>query len=551
VTPATTPSAPRNLTASLNSTTTVSASVTISWDPPEDNGGHPVTGTFALGTPGGSCFSPQQNSCTIPNLTWGTQYTFRAVARNQVGTGDTSEPVQFTPLQATVPNPPTNVSAVAGSGEATVSWTAPAFDGGKPVTGYTVTAAPEGATCNATGAQTQCVVTGLTNGTSYDFTVRAINEEGTSAPSQASAPVTPAAAPGSPGAPTIISSTPGNARVTLSWAAPADSGASAITGYVVTTSPGGAFCAPANPETTECAVTGLTNGQSYTFRVQAVNAAGPGDPSAATSPLTPNAPPEIAYLSPQVYAAGTAIPNLNPVSTGGPITGVSVSPSLPDGLSLHPVSGILAGTPATVTAAADYRIVASGPGGTDTATLNITVNPQAPSNLSYSPDSIVFMKDSAITPWIPAVTGTPSAWSVSPGLPAGLALDPETGKITGTPASEAHLVLYTVTASNISGQATAIIKIEVTGPVSVRPDAFVIRTQGRADPRVFRIPAGSFAATERVTVTITDVWGRTIWTRTVHPARETEREIIWDGTTSTGRAASAGMYIVRFSSLPG
>ena len=91
-----------------------------------------------------------------------------------------------------VPTRPNGVSASAGDGQATVSWTAPTSNGGSAITGYTVTAAPGGATCTTTGA-TSCTVTGLTNGTAYTFTVTATNSSGTSSPSTASSAVTPAA----------------------------------------------------------------------------------------------------------------------------------------------------------------------------------------------------------------------------------------------------------------------------------------------------------------------------------------------------------------------
>lgn len=97
---------------------------------------------------------------------------------------------------ATPPGAPTGVAAVAGTGAATVSWTAPADDGGSPVTASTVTASPGGATCTTEG--TTCEVTGLTNGRAYTFTVVATNAAGDSQVSAASAPVTPAAAPGTP-----------------------------------------------------------------------------------------------------------------------------------------------------------------------------------------------------------------------------------------------------------------------------------------------------------------------------------------------------------------
>ncbi|MFC4306770.1 S-layer homology domain-containing protein [Cohnella boryungensis] len=87
------------------------------------------------------------------------------------------------------PDAPTNVSATAGNGEATVSFSAPANDGGSIVTDYIVTANPGGATVSGSGSPLK--VSGLTNGTSYTFTVVAVNSYGSSLPSKASNAVTP------------------------------------------------------------------------------------------------------------------------------------------------------------------------------------------------------------------------------------------------------------------------------------------------------------------------------------------------------------------------
>lgn len=102
------------------------------------------------------------------------------------------------PRPAYPPSPPLGVTASAGDASATVTWSTPATSGSFPVSSYVVTSAPEGKTC-VTSTLT-CEVTGLTNGTTYTFTVKALNGAGSSAASSPSNPVTPAAPP----APTIV-----------------------------------------------------------------------------------------------------------------------------------------------------------------------------------------------------------------------------------------------------------------------------------------------------------------------------------------------------------
>ncbi len=189
---------------------------------------------------------------------------------------------------ATAPGAPTIGTATRGNGQASVTFTAPASDGGSAITGYTVTSSPGGFT--GTGAASPIVVTGLTNGTAYTFTVTATNAIGTSAASAASSAVTPAT---TPGAPTIGTATGGDTTASVTFTAPASNGGSAITGYTVTSSPGGLTGTGA---TSPISVTGLTNGTAYTFTVTATNAVGTGSASAASNSVTPAAVGAPAYL---------------------------------------------------------------------------------------------------------------------------------------------------------------------------------------------------------------------------------------------------------------
>ena len=199
------------------------------------------------------------------------------------------------PSQApTAPGAPTGVSGDPANGAVTLDWTAPASDGGSPITSYRITPHVNGSAqpsvdtgSTTTGAQ----VTGLTNGTAYTFTVAATNAIGTGGDSAASAPVTPRAAAGAPGAPTGVTGRAGNGSVALSWTAPGDDGGAAITGYRVTPYVGttAQTAIDTGSTATSTTVPGLQNGTAYTFKVAATNSAGTGADSAASAPVTPTA----------------------------------------------------------------------------------------------------------------------------------------------------------------------------------------------------------------------------------------------------------------------
>jgi fibronectin type 3 domain-containing protein len=115
-------------------------------------------------------------------------------AVNAVGTGPQSGEANGTP-QATAPSAPTGLGASAGNGTVTLSWTAPTSNGGSPITGYNVyrstTPGGEGSTPLATGVTTTSFNDpGVTNGTTYYYTVAAVNAAGTG-PQSGEATATP------------------------------------------------------------------------------------------------------------------------------------------------------------------------------------------------------------------------------------------------------------------------------------------------------------------------------------------------------------------------
>ena len=98
---------------------------------------------------------------------------------------------------------------------------------------------------------------------------------------------TAAFGPRLPGAPTHALADAGNREVAVSWTAPADDGGSTVTGYTVTSSPGSKHCTWTSGSLS-CTVTGLTNGQAYTFTVTATNAVGTGPASGVSNSVVPS-----------------------------------------------------------------------------------------------------------------------------------------------------------------------------------------------------------------------------------------------------------------------
>ena len=195
----------------------------------------------------------------------------------------------------TAPGAPTGLTASPASSQMGLSWTAPVSNGGSAITDYLVEykLASEPTTwttfADGTSTSTSTTVTSLSNGSSYNFRVSAINAIGTSIAS-GTATATPAA-PTAPGSPTGLSGVSGNNQVSLSWTAPVSNGGSAITDYLVE------YKLNSEPTTwttfvdgtstsTSATVTGLTNDLVYNFRVSAINAIGTSTVS-STANATP------------------------------------------------------------------------------------------------------------------------------------------------------------------------------------------------------------------------------------------------------------------------
>ncbi|GAB3765446.1 hypothetical protein GCM10027600_14000 [Nocardioides ginsengisegetis] len=236
---------------------------------------------------------------------WGTTSVSAAKARVVDQEDDlnlpsvvTVEPLLAAPTAetpATAPAQPSSVIGIGGDRQATISWTAPT-DGGSPITTYRVTVSPGDRTIDLPGDVTSGVVDGLTNGTSYTFTVTATNAVGTSPASSSTAAITPAAVPS---APEHVLAQQGDGFVRVVWSTSESNGAP-VTGYTVAASPGGRTMAVPGG-TTETTFSDLQLGTAYSFTVSATNSVGTSLPSGTSNEV-------VAARAPDAPATVTATP---------------------------------------------------------------------------------------------------------------------------------------------------------------------------------------------------------------------------------------------------
>lgn len=356
----------------------------------------------AVGTPCQT--SSSATSCVVTGLTNGTPYTFKATANNGVFTSAASA-ASTAVVPATVPNAPTSVSAaVTTAGAATVSFTAPLVNGGAALTGFTVTSSPGGFTCTAAANATSCVVSGLTNGTAYTFTVVATNEIGNSVASSATTSVTPQT---EASAPSTITATAGDGQASVAFSGAVTNGSS-IADYTVQAydSNGnavtGATCTSA---TSPCTVTGLANGSTYTFKVvtnstvygaASTTASTPSIASNAVTPATaPSAPTGVDVTSGtgKVTVSWTAA-----AANGSTILSYQVQAYDADGNAVTGATCIATAPATTCDVSANlaagsnytFKVTATSAAGTSTgstasAAAAINAAPSAPRNVVATP----------------------------------------------------------------------------------------------------------------------------------------------------------------------
>jgi hypothetical protein len=263
----------------------------VTWTAPEKNGGSAVTSYILTCSQGFTqAVSGSLTTTIFTGLTNGTTYTFTVQAINIAGASIPSSPSNSV-IPFSVPSAPTIGTSSPGVGQVSVAWTAPLSNGGFTIIMYRVTS-NNNIIKDVSGTLTTTIVSGLTNGTSYTFTVQAINVFGSSIPSSPSNSVIPFSVPL---APTIGTATPGDGEVSLTWTAPSSNGGSTIIMYIVTSN--NSIIKDVSGTLTSTIVSGLTNGTTYTFTVQAINIAGASIPSSPSNSVTPIQPLAVVSLA--------------------------------------------------------------------------------------------------------------------------------------------------------------------------------------------------------------------------------------------------------------
>lgn len=300
----------------IGAVTAGNSQLTVSWTANSNDGGSPVTAWKVYAYSGATLVSTTPISSatavsgSVLSLSNGTAYTLKVAAVNALGDGvQSAASVAATPY--TVPGAPVTSTVTSNAdGSISLAWSAPASNGGSPVTGYRVTVSSGGsggpwptASTQYASTATTATLSGLTLGNTYTFTVTAFNAAGNTT----SVPSTSALARAVPGSPTGVTAVAaGTGAATVNWGAAAPNG-SPVTNYYVRSSIAIAGQTTFDAGTSlSLPLTGLTSGTSYTFYLSAKNVAGTGTESVGVSVTASGVPG--APAAPTLARSGTSYP---------------------------------------------------------------------------------------------------------------------------------------------------------------------------------------------------------------------------------------------------
>lgn len=476
--PPTTPDPPTDLIFSPVGTT----SMTANWTPPASDGGTPLLG-YDVVVDSAPAVRVSDPTYALTGLTPGSTYNVAVTAVNALGASSSLTGAQMTTAPGSPTGPPTNlVFSGVTSSTITASWSDPTPVAGWPILGYQVRVDNGTLTWCATPTLT---VSGLLPATSHTFVITVVNGAGASA-ALTGTQSTSATTPSPPTA--LVFSQVTSTSITVQWSAPVDNGGAPVTGYDVVVD-GGATVQVTNPTYT---ATGLTSSTWHSFSIAAVNSAGSSAQLAGSqSTEAPPGSPMMTATATEVGSATTItlidFPALSTqtvaiTSPGGSIATVLVGIDGQGG----GVAPFIPSTPGT------YSLVTS-PDATSTTFLATSPPapgpvPAPPPSLSPAAQSLIGVVGTAVTPTAvltAANFSVPPSYAIAPELPTGLAIDPRTGVVSGTPAVALAGADYVISAIAGSQTATATLRVEVS-PVPA-PTVTIVISGERTSPGAGRI----------------------------------------------------------------
>ena len=282
-------------------------SLRVTWEPPADNGGAPVTGYAIYKGDADDLELLVEMPASATEyldltLTAGIKYYYTVAAINSAGEGPASE--QVGAFAFDLPDAPADLVGEAGDGEVVLTWIEP-WGGGFDIIGYTIERSVDGADVQrfTVGSVTTFTDATVTNGQTYTYSVRATNFLDVSGEYSDTVDVTPIEALFVPGQITGLNTEAKARKVIVTWSPPQDDGGSPLTGYLV-------FRGESVDNMTQLVEVGLItsyvdedvkDGRTYYYTVKAVNAVGPGPWVNAVSAKVPNKVVDDDELSPLWY----------------------------------------------------------------------------------------------------------------------------------------------------------------------------------------------------------------------------------------------------------
>ena len=276
--------------------------IDVSWDPPQDDGGTPITryevqwSADGLGGWNGAGSTADGDTLTFKNtnLSFGTTRYYRVAARNSRGISAWSDPpyASATTLSG-VPGQPRLTAQAKDANTIALTWTVPA-DNGDPIVLYQLEWSADGtldgtwtSLSHASATDTAYDDENLDPGTQRYYRIQAVNGTGNGSWSTVANATTP---PAKPGAPTLQAAANGENAIDLSWDPPTDDGGADITGYElhVSTDGGTNYSRLASSSGASRSYThgGMQPGTTRHYQIHAQNRAGLGDFSSAVSATT-------------------------------------------------------------------------------------------------------------------------------------------------------------------------------------------------------------------------------------------------------------------------